>query len=214
MRWIVILVLLSTLVSAQYISDYPSVFSDAEIIIGDVRFLPEEEAKEMTFEGMAHVQYSGFSRYTTPDVLLASHVPQINTPTVLVGTPCGNQWIQRVMNEPHCNFIDGTTALVQFTRYNDQPVLIITGGSPQMVYYAALWLHERGQSYRGTWARLRAAYQRGYQIGNGDRLTLGRKLGDVTPAIVGPSQTVRYTSANSYLRFDKSGGKVIFGERD
>jgi len=138
MRWVIILVLLSTFASAQYIADYPVVFSGADIIIGDVRFLPEDQAKDMVVEGMAPIQrYIGFGKYTTPlasEVVLASHVPQITKPTVLVGTPCGNSWIHKVMGQPHCNFIDGATALIQLTAYNNQPVLIITGGSPEMVY--------------------------------------------------------------------------------
>ena len=123
------------------------------------------------------------------------------------------------MKISNCNVLPGNEGLVMLGTYEGQLVLLITGGSPGAVLDAAEWLHSDARyRYFGSWALLRRSGFPGYdavRIGNGDLLTIGRPIGQVTEVIIGPQQVVRYTRANSYLRFGKNnGGRVIFGERD
>lgn len=205
MRWLIIAVLISTAVSAQAIADFPTLFDDAQVIIGDIRYQPEIAAVDALINGN--------------DIKFASSVEGLRQPTIILGTVCGNSWAKKVLEEHYCNMLPYDQALIVLGAFDGQPVLLITAGSPNMIAVATDWLLTRGKNYHGKFARLRGGYlphyyTSAYHIGDGDLLTIGRPIGEVTEAIVGPQQVVKNSRTNSYLRFDTEGGRVIFGERD
>jgi len=214
MKWIFLLLLLTPVVAAQTIADYPSIFFsnnnfNGYLIKGDLTSPQEIIASDMVVNLATGMQSSFYSPYSViTNIRLASQVSILDRPAIIVGTPCNNEWVRKILNVYNCNVIPGYQGHIILTRYNNQLVLLITGGSPYALLEAANWLHSNNHfRFFGTRARI----SRGYQIGNGDLLSVGREIGDISNAITTqyPLQT---TNVRTYLRFP--GGRVIFGERD
>lgn len=234
-RWIFFFILLSSSVFAQSIADYPNVFIDgrewtAYVIKGDVRTPEENVAVNLAINAIPGLYRpvfragAGFNFYrmrvdessVSEKVRLASEVRVLDRPAVIIGTPCTNAWVRRVLAFDQCNTIPANHAYVVMGLYEGTPVLVVTGGSPAMVLKASGWLHDEGHfRFRGKVARLRenGYLSIGHQIGYpGDMLQIGQPIGQVTPVITVGQYRATGTRVNSYLRF--GGGRVVFGERD
>jgi hypothetical protein len=217
MKLFIILLLLSTVAVAQTIADYPIFLlgKDFYIIKGDVRNAQEISAANTIAINLPATQFQ-LARSTRR----ASEISILDRPAVLVGTPCSNRWISRVLNLTKCNVISASDGIVAVTTYNNQPVIIVTGGSPAAVFGAAQWLTRGGnQGYQSNFIRLvsAAGYSRtyvgnGYYIGNRQLLSIGQPISQITPVIILGSQRLQSTNANAYLR--PGDGKVIFGRNN
>ena len=235
MRWLIIILLLSTTALAQTIADYPYFFFDDRIfngyvVKGDIRHGPEIMASNLVIEALPRIYnpvyrvtpnggYNFFRPRADPasvidNVHVASEVKFLDKPAILVGTPCGNTWVKRVMRVKQCNFIPAGRGLVLLGTYEGQLVLVITGGTPEDVLAAAEWLHSSDHLRMfGTVAIITTnGYSTVRPIGNGDLLTIGRPLQEVTPLLAQSQYRVPSTRVNTYLRYP--GGRVVFGERD
>jgi len=208
MRWLVIFLLLSTAVAAQTIADYPNFIlgQNFYLIKGDARNVQEIAAANTIAINLPITQY-----LVARSTKFAADVKTLDRPAILVGTPCHNRWIAKVLNLVKCNVIPPTDGIVAVVNYYEQPVIVVTGGSPAAVFGAAQWL-ARGENraYYSNIVRIMrtGGYPRVY-IGNGDMLQIGQSIGQVTPVITIGSQKYKGTSANEYLIFPS--GKVIFG---
>jgi len=209
MRWLIILILLSTIATAQTIADYPNFLlgQNFYLIKGDARNVQEIAAANTIAINLPITQYQ-VARSTK----FAAGVKILDRPAILIGTPCRNYWIAKVLNLAKCNVIPPTDGIVAVVNYYEQPIIVVTGGSPAAVFGAAQWL-ARGENkaYYGNIVRIirTGGYSRVY-IGNGDLLQIGQPIGQVTPVITIGSQKYKGTSANEYLIFPS--GKVIFGK--
>lgn len=160
MRWFFLFLLLSVPVSAQLISDYPYfLFSGRDfnglIIKGDIRESKEITASNLVINSLPKLYapffriHDGFNFYriradeasVVSNVFIASEVSELNRPAVLIGTPCNNVWVQRVLNLNKCDVLPEDEGFVLITFYNYVPVIVISGGSPDAVFNAASWLH-------------------------------------------------------------------------
>jgi hypothetical protein len=215
MKWFFIFLLLSTAVTAQTVADFPGIFliRDFYLIKGDSREVPEIAAANTI------AMYLPLSTYQKARITKrADDIEVLDRAAILVGTPCHNKWIQRVLNLQQCNIIDPSDGAVIVGDYNGLPVAIVTGGSPAAVLGAAQWL-ARGENrfYQSSFVKIAkaAGYQRvyvgsGYYIQNRNLLSIGQPISQVTPVIILGSQRLQGTKANAYLR--PGDGKVIFGE--
>lgn len=223
MRWLVIFLLLSTAAVAQNIADYPYfLFTEREfnayIIKGDLRSDQEITAANLVINTLPSLYrpifriHDGYNFYriradprtVSASVRLASQVPVLDKPAIIVGTPCNNEWARRVLKFENCNSIPADEGMVLLGTYNNQLVILITGGSPEMVLSAAQWLHS--EAHFRAFARA-VVIRRGmgiFVVGNGDLLTIGRPIGQVTPVVT--------VGVGSYLRFP--GGRVVYGKPD
>lgn len=227
MRWLFIFLLLATTVTAQTIADYPYFFFydrdfNGYIIKGDLREPQEVVASNLVVNVLPQLYrpifriYSGYNFYriradpTTinQNVRLASQISFLDRPAIIVGTPCNNEWVRKVMNIDNCNVLPADEGFVLLTNFEGYLVIIITGGSPEMVLSAARWLHSE-EHFRYFVNMARITKRTGFsaiQIGNGDLLAIGQPIGQVTPVV-----TVGYPgSVGTYLRFP--GGRVVFGK--
>ena len=210
MRKVLIFLLLATAVSAQTIADYPSFLltQNFYLIKGDLRDLPEIVAANTLSVNLPLSQFQ-----VTRMTKRASDVGELDRPAVLVGTPCHNDWILKVLNLTQCRVFPPSDGVVAVTTYKEQPILLVTGGSPAAVLDAAQWLADgENSAYRIQFIRIikSAARQRVY-IGNGrEMLAIGQPIGQLNPVIIGNSYSIRNTRVGTYLRFP--GGKVIFGK--
>ena len=229
MRWLIIFLLLSTAVAAQTIADYPYfLFSErtfnAYIIKGDLRTAEEITASNLVVNSLPEMYaprfrvHDGFNFYQIradsktigANVRIASEVSFLDRPAVVIGTPCTNDLVRKIIKAEQCNVLSADQGYVALSVYENQPVVLITGGSPEMVLKAAQWLHSDAH-YRHFSRIARLTESPGaYQIGNGDMLSIGEPIGQLG-AVVSVGGSVRGTSTGSYLRFP--GGRVIFGER-
>jgi hypothetical protein len=217
MKLFIILLLLSTIAAAQTIADYPVFLlgKDFYIIKGDMR-----NAQEISAANTIAVSFPATQFQLARSTRRASEISVLDRPAVLVGTPCSNRWISRVLNLSKCRVIPASDGIVAVTTYNNQPVMIVTGGSPAAVFGAAQWLTRgENQGVQSNSVRLvsAAGYSRtyagrGYYIGNRELLQIGQPISQVTPVIILGSQRLQGTNANAYLR--PGNGKVIFGRRD
>lgn len=216
MKWFFIFLLLSTIAVAQTVADFPGIFlvQDFYLIKGDVRDVQEIAAANTISIYLPLSQYQK-ARITKR----AEDIEILDRPAILVGTPCHNKWIQRVLNLEKCDVFDASDGIVIVGKYNDLPVAIVTGGSPNAVFGAAQWLSQgENRFYQSSFVRLikAAGYSRayignGYYISNRKLLSIGQPISQVTPVITVGSQKFKSTSANAYLR--PGDGKVIFGRR-
>jgi hypothetical protein len=229
MRWLIILLFLSTAVAAQSIADYPYfLFAErqfnAYIIKGDLRAPDEIIASNLVINDLPKMYapryrvYNGYNFYqiradpktVSGGVMLASEVVALDKPAIVIGTPCTNDWVRKIIKAEQCNVLSADQGYVALSVYENQLVVLVTGGSPEMVLKAAKWLHSDAH-YR-HFARI-ARLMEGtgaYQIGNGDLLSIGEPIGQMG-AVVSVGGYVRGTGTGSYLTFP--GGRVIFGER-
>ncbi len=216
MKWFLIFLFLSTAVAAQTVADFPGIFliRDFYLIKGDTREVPEIAAANTISVYLPLSQYQK-ARITKR----ADDIEVLDRAAVLVGTPCHNKWIQRVLNLDQCDVFEPSDGIVIVGDYNGLPVAIVTGGSPAAVLGAAQWL-ARGENrfYQTGFVRIAkaAGYQRtyignAYYISNRQLLGIGQPIAQVTPVITIGSQKLKGTGANAYLRMGD--GKVIFGER-
>ncbi len=226
MKWLAIFLLLAFPAFAQTIADYPHLlFEDSFYIVkGDLKAEQETAALNLITENLPQMR-NPFARAHTSistasvaeSIRSASEIHYLDRPAIVIGTPCTNEWARKAMKLDNCNVIPGYQGVVALGMHGEQIVILITGGSPEAVLDAATWLQSDAHyRYYGKLAKVRKAYYpsySGYQIGNGDLLTIGEPIGEVTESITGPRQTVRYSSVGSYLRFGTGGGRVIFGER-
>ncbi len=232
MKWLVIFLLFSTVAVAQTIADYPYFFFierdfQAYIIKGDLRAPEENSASNLVLNEIPkmyaptyriHDGYNFFRIRADPltipqNVRFASEVLILDRPAIIVGTPCNNDWVRRVLEFENCNVLPADQGLILLGKYQEQPVLVITGGSPEMVLSASSWLHSDAHyRYFGRWARIRQSTGgfSAMKIGNGDLLSIGQPLGQVTPVITVGSYQSKGTTSNSYLRLPL--GKVVFGK--
>jgi hypothetical protein len=217
MKLLIIFLMLSTVAVAQTIADYPIFLlgNDFYIIKGDMRNVQEISAANTIAINFPATQFQ-LARSTRR----ASEISVLDRPAVLVGTPCSNRWVARVLNLSKCNVISASDGIIAVTTYNNQPVVIVTGGSPAAVFGAAQWLTRGGnQGVQSNFIRLvsaagfsRTYVGKGYYIGNRQLLSIGQPISQVTPVIILGSQRLQGTTANAYLR--PGNGKVIFGKRD
>jgi hypothetical protein len=217
MKWLFFVLLLSTAATAQTVADFPGIFliRDFYLIKGDTREVPEIAAANTI------AMYLPLSAYQKARVTKrADDVEVLDRAAILVGTPCNNKWVQRVLNLQQCNIIDPSDGAVIVGDYNGLPVAIVTGGSPAAVLGAAQWLAKgENRFYKTGFVKIAkaAGYQRvyvgnGYYIQNRNLLSIGQPIAQVTPVIIIGSQRLQTTNANQYLRFGN--GKVIFGENN
>lgn len=217
MKWLFFVLLLSTSVLAQTVSDFPGIFllQDFYLIKGDTRDLPEVAAANTVSVYLPLSQYQK-ARITKQ----AAQISILDRPAILVGTPCHNKWIQRVLSLDQCNVFEPSDGIVIVGNYNGFPIAIVTGGSPAAVLGASQWL-ARGENrfYQTSFVRITkaASYQRvyvgnGYYLSNRQLLAIGQPISQVTPVITIGSQRLQTTNANQYLRFGD--GKVIFGKNN
>lgn len=213
---LLIFILLSTAVMAQTVADYPGIFlvQDFYLVKGDVRDVQEIAAANTLSVSLPLSQYQK-ARITKR----ADEIEVLDRAAVLVGTPCHNKWIVKVLNLAQCDVFAPSDGIVIVGNYNGLPVAIITGGSPAAVFGASQWL-SRGENrgYQTGFVRLlkAAGYSRvyignGYYISNRQLLQIGQPIAQVTPVIILGSQRLQSTNANAYLR--PGDGKVIFGKR-
>jgi len=219
-KLVIILLLCSTLAAAQTISDYPQLFFygrtfNAVIIKGDSRETHEINAVNymltalpkkyfiMTSTGYAGDYY--VLRTTAAEVhskvRLASEVKDLNTNAIVIGTPCNNAWVQKLLNITDCkNSFKRDEGLIKLIKQDGFNVLVITGGSPYMVYEAARYLNDMTRPFYTTEIPLkRGTYTYSYPIGYGRHmLPIGTPIGQVTPAIYYP-----------YYRYPKGYDKII-----
>jgi hypothetical protein len=230
MKWIIFAILLSAAVTAQTIADYPAfLFSErnfnAYIIKGDLRSAEEITASNLVINELPQTYGPRFGRYpssfyyevranpkaVSEGVRVASEVGILDKPAIIIGTPCNNDLVRKIIKAENCNVLSADQGYVSLSVYENQLVVLITGGSPEMVLKAARWLHSDAH-YRHSSRIARLMESSGkYQIGNGDLLSIGEPIGQLG-AVVSIGGYVRGTSTGSYLRFP--GGRVIFGERD
>ncbi len=230
MRWIIIAILLSASVSAQTIADYPTfLFSgrnfNAYIIKGDLRSPEEITASNLVINELPRTYGPRFGRYprsfyyevranpkaVSESVRVASEVEILDKPAIIIGTPCNNDLVRKIINSENCNVLSADQGYVALSVYENQLTVLITGGSPEMVLRAARWLHSDAH-YRHSSRIARLLQSPGsYQIGNGDMLSIGEPIGQLG-AVVSVGGYASGTSTGSYLRFP--GGRVIFGRRD
>ncbi len=231
MRWLFILLLLAVPVTAQTIADYPYfLFNERNftgyIIKGDLRTAEEITATNLVVNNLPKLYrpmfriLDGFNFYqmradptiVSKSVRLASQVSSLDRPAIIVGTPCTNEWVRKILNLSNCNIFPGDTGIVVLGTYKKQPVILVTGGSAKSVLEASEWLHSEAhfRMFRGVvFVRKQPGFDT-VRIGNGDMLTIGRPIGQVTPVITVGSYPVMNTQSNTYLRFPN--GKVVFGE--
>ncbi len=229
MRWVVVAILLSASAAAQTIADYPTfLFSErdfnAYIIKGDLRSIEEITASNLVINELPRTYGPRFGRYprsfyyevradpkaVSESVRFVSEIEILDKPAIIIGTPCNNDLVRKIIKAENCNVLSADQGYVALSVYEDQLVLLITGGSPEMVLKAARWLHSDAHyRHSSRIARLMEAPGK-YQIGNGDMLSIGEPIGQLG-AVVSVGGYVRGTSTGSYLKFP--GGRVIFGER-
>ena len=230
MRWIIIAILLSAAVAAQTIADYPTfLFSErnfsAYIIKGDLRSSEEITASNLVVNSLPGMYaprfrvYDGYNFYQIradpkavgSSVRIASEIEILDKPAIIIGTPCNNELVRKIIKAENCNVLSADQGYVALSLYEGQLVVLITGGSPERVLKAAQWLHSDAH-YRHSSRIARLMESPGvYQIGNGDMLSIGEPIGQLG-AVVSVGGYVRGTSTGSYLGFP--GGRVIFGRRD
>lgn len=215
MKWLLFFLLLSTTAIAQTVVDFPGIFliRDFYLIKGDTREVPEIAASNVIS------LYLPLSTYQKARITRrAEDIDALDRAAILVGTPCHNKWIPRVLGLNQCDIFEPTEGVVIVGDYNGLPVAIVTGGSPAAVLGAAQWL-ARGENrfYHTGFVRIAnaAGYQRvyignGYYIANRQLLAIGQPIAQVTPSITIGSQRLQTTKANQYLVFGN--GRVIFGE--
>lgn len=234
--YVLLLLLVSVSVSAQTIAEYPNLFFEgreftADIIKGDLRTVEEITAANLIVNKVPELYRpifragGGFNFYrirANPEsinrrVFVASEVSELTSSSILVGTPCTNEWVRNVLEIKNCNVFPANHGYIIMGSHDGIPVLVITGGSPEMVLKASDWLHSEGHfRFNGRVARLRengfSVGYAGYPIGYpGDMLQIGQPIGQVTPVVtVGQYRSVGVGSYGSYLRFGN--GRVVFGE--
>ena len=221
MKWLFFVILLSTMVVAQSVSDYPYFLFygrdfNAYIIKGDVRESSEIVASNLVinmlpslYNPLFRIQ-DGFNFWriradaasVIESVRLASEVLVLDRPAVVVGTPCNNVWIQRILELDNCNAFAPDMGVVFVKYYNGFPVVVITGGSGKSVFEAAKWLHSQAHFRFHSEGVVIKPGVGNVMIGDGDLLAIGEPIGHVTPSIS--------VGQNSYLRFGP--GRVVFGK--
>jgi hypothetical protein len=237
MKKLVIFLLCTTLVYAQNLAEYPGMFFDvrdfnALIIKGDVREAGEINAANYLLTRipkkylvLVPIEYGGgyYSIRAREQVLggkvrLASQVSELTTNAIIIGTPCHNVWIQKLLNIVDCeNYLKPNEALVKLMTANGHDVLILTGYDGVMVYEATKYLHERPPFLlQARELKLkRDKYTYSYPIGGGrEILPIGVLIGEKTPVYFYERARVqgdKLTRYRTYLRFTK-GGKVVLGK--
>ena len=232
MKWFVILLLLSTAVAAQGIADYPYLFFsekefNAYIIKGDLRSAQEITASNLIINMLPALyrpiyriddSYDFYriradSSTIVKNIRIASKLSFLDRPAIIIGTPCNNEWVRKVLKAGNCNVISAEEGFVVLVLYNNQQVLLVTGGSPEMVLAAAQWLQSENHfRYLGKVAKItrRPSTFSAMRIGNGDMLQINQPIGQVTPSVTVGNYPSKGTSVGSYLRFGD--GRVVFGK--
>ncbi|MBI4145842.1 hypothetical protein HY489_00730 [Candidatus Woesearchaeota archaeon] len=149
--------LLLLLISAPLLSDYPGMFFretfNATIIIGDMRD-PEELAAAnyfLTVLPKHHFElpldpYDQQIDIANIPVQKASEVETLAGHAIIIGTPCTNNWIQRLLHTVPCNStLAQNEALVKLTKVDNNNVLVIAGSNGKMTLEATKYFHEQGQ---------------------------------------------------------------------
>jgi hypothetical protein len=219
-KLVIILLLCSTIAAAQMISDYPQLFFygrtfNSIIIKGDTREAYEINAVNYMLTALPKryfiIESTGYAgdyyvlRTTAEEIhsklKLASEVKEINTNAIVIGTPCNNAWVQKLLNITNCkNHFKRDEGLIKLITYNGFNVLILTGGSPYMVYETVRYVNGLTRPFYTREIPLkRGTYSYAYPIGYGRQtLPIGTPIGEVTPAIYYP-----------YYRYPKGYGKIL-----
>jgi len=76
--------------------------------------------------------------------------------SILIGTPCNNQLISTLLGIGNCKtFFDKNEGKVALLIVDGNPILIITGGSGEMVYEATKYFHESPARWARTELRVK-----------------------------------------------------------
>jgi len=219
MKWFGVLILLSVAVSAQYIADYPYFLFEERnfvgyVIKGDVREAQENTAANLAVNKIPDFYrpifrildgYNWFimradPRTITAGIRIASEIKSIDRPVIIIGTPCNNDWITKILNTENCNFIPQEEGIILITRVNNFPVVLITGGSPAAVLKAATWLHEEKHfGYITPYVRItRTGAISAVKVGN--ILQVEQPFGQVQPVVTVGYYPNKSTFVTNYVR--------------
>lgn len=145
------------LLPALTIADYPSFLFEnstytGTIIISDVKEHPETIAVNTILNSLPTYAMPTNSRYRddtartewktiSSSIRKASTVEHITTPSIIIGTTCGNKWADRLIPSITCEIFKPQEAVISTHEINGNPVLLISATNSSMVQEATSYLH-------------------------------------------------------------------------